>query len=65
MSSFERLTGGGTFAAAELLGEADLGSLASDARPHVFFNFVTTLDGRANVARPALNRRSPSALLVR
>jgi riboflavin biosynthesis pyrimidine reductase len=49
MSSFERLTGGGTFSAAELLGEADLASLAPDARPYVFFNFVATLDGRAAI----------------
>jgi riboflavin biosynthesis pyrimidine reductase len=49
MSSFERLTGGGTFTATELLAEADLASLAPDARPYVFFNFVATLDGRAAI----------------
>jgi riboflavin biosynthesis pyrimidine reductase len=49
MSSFERLTGGGTFSAVELLREADLASLAGEDRPHVFFNFVATVDGRAAI----------------
>jgi riboflavin biosynthesis pyrimidine reductase len=49
MSSFERLTGGGTFSAVELLAEADLASLAGDARPYVFFNFVESVDGRATI----------------
>ncbi|HEY6890257.1 MAG TPA: dihydrofolate reductase family protein [Solirubrobacter sp.] len=49
MSSFERLTGGGTFSAVELLTEADLASRAGEARPYVFFNFVTSVDGRAAI----------------
>jgi len=49
MSSFERLTGGGTFSAVELLAEADLASRAGDARPYVFFNFVESVDGRATI----------------
>jgi riboflavin biosynthesis pyrimidine reductase len=45
---FERLRPAGSPAAAvELLREARLGDLAPDERPHVFFNFVATLDGRA------------------
>lgn len=44
---FERLRGGGTVTAAELLADADLTAGATGAKPHVFFNFVTTLDGRA------------------
>src|SRR5690349_4293190 len=42
---FRRLTDGGEIGALEALG--DLGADATDERPHVFFNFVTTLDGRA------------------
>jgi riboflavin biosynthesis pyrimidine reductase len=42
---FQRLTDGREIGAAEALG--DLGARATDARPHVFFNFVATLDGRA------------------
>jgi riboflavin biosynthesis pyrimidine reductase len=42
---FQRLGETGTVAAAELL--TDLGAAAGETRPHVFFNFVTTLDGRA------------------
>src|SRR3954470_15548063 len=42
---FQRLTDGREIGAAEALG--DLGARATDERPHVFFNFVTTLDGRA------------------
>src|SRR3954451_20297775 len=42
---FHRWGDGEAVGAAEALG--DLGAGASDARPHVFFNFVTTLDGRA------------------
>jgi riboflavin biosynthesis pyrimidine reductase len=49
MSSFERLTGGGTYSAVELLEEADLASRASAERPYVLFNFVETLDGRAAI----------------
>lgn len=33
--------------ASSFLEEASLGALAGEARPHVFFNFVGTLDGRA------------------
>jgi riboflavin biosynthesis pyrimidine reductase len=44
---YERLSGGGSVSAAELLAEADLGSAATAARPYTFFNFVSTLDGRA------------------
>jgi riboflavin biosynthesis pyrimidine reductase len=46
---FERLGADGTFSALELLEQADLASLATAARPHVFFNFVATLDGRAAI----------------
>jgi riboflavin biosynthesis pyrimidine reductase len=42
---FRRLIDGAEIGAAEALG--DLGAGATDARPHVFFNFITTLDGRA------------------
>ncbi|WP_084286113.1 dihydrofolate reductase family protein [Solirubrobacter soli] len=42
---FRRLIDGGEVGALEALG--DLGARATDERPHVFFNFVTTLDGRA------------------
>jgi hypothetical protein len=44
---FERLTGGDVLPAAELLAAADLGAGATEARPYTFFNFVSTLDGRA------------------
>src|SRR3954454_11500940 len=44
---YERLSGGGSFSADELLAEADLGAGATDKRPYTFFNFVSTLDGRA------------------
>jgi riboflavin biosynthesis pyrimidine reductase len=44
---YEQLRDGGTVTAADILAEADLGSGATDARPHTFFNFVATLDGRA------------------
>ena len=45
---FERLRPAGPPAAAlELLREAALGAHAPDERPYVFFNFVSTLDGRA------------------
>lgn len=45
---FQRLDGAdAAHEASALLAEAALGSLAGDARPHVFFNFVSTIDGRA------------------
>ena len=45
---FERLRPAGEPAGAlELLREAALGDRATDERPYVFFNFVSTLDGRA------------------
>ncbi len=44
---FQRLDGGEEVTAAEALASAELGSLATDERPHTFFNFVATLDGRA------------------
>ncbi|HWK26225.1 MAG TPA: dihydrofolate reductase family protein [Solirubrobacter sp.] len=44
---FEQLRDGGAVTAEEILAQADFGSRATDERPHVFFNFVTTLDGRA------------------
>ena len=45
---FERLRPAGEPAGAlELLREAALGERATDERPYVFFNFVSTLDGRA------------------
>jgi riboflavin biosynthesis pyrimidine reductase len=44
---FERLTGGDVSSAAELLASADLAAGASEERPYTFFNFVSTLDGRA------------------
>lgn len=45
---FQRLDAvGETRSAHELLAEAEFGGLASAERPHVFFNFVGTLDGRA------------------
>jgi riboflavin biosynthesis pyrimidine reductase len=44
---FEQLSGGSSLSAAELLGAADLGAGATEARPYTFFNFVSTLDGRA------------------
>jgi riboflavin biosynthesis pyrimidine reductase len=46
---FERLGADGTFSALELLEQADLASQATTERPHVFFNFVATLDGRAAI----------------
>jgi riboflavin biosynthesis pyrimidine reductase len=42
---FRRLIDGAQISGTEALG--DLGASATDERPHVFFNFVTTLDGRA------------------
>jgi riboflavin-specific deaminase-like protein len=42
---FQRLGETGAVTAAELL--TGLGETAGEERPHVFFNFVTTLDGRA------------------
>src|SRR3954454_23414089 len=42
---FQRLIDGEDVSAAEALG--DLRANATDGRPHTFFNFVTTLDGRA------------------
>jgi riboflavin biosynthesis pyrimidine reductase len=42
---FRRLIEGDEVSAAAALG--DLGARATDERPHVSFNFVTTLDGRA------------------
>jgi riboflavin biosynthesis pyrimidine reductase len=45
---FQRLDAAGEpLSAAELLVAADLGALAPEGRPYVFFNFVETLDGRA------------------
>ena len=45
---FERIEPvGEPVTAAGALAAADLASLASEARPHVFMNFVSTLDGRA------------------
>lgn len=44
---FQRLDDGATVSAAEALAAASLGADASDTRPYTFFNFVTTLDGRA------------------
>ena len=44
---FQRLEGGASVAAAELLAAAHLGAQAPAGRPYTFFNFVTTLDGRA------------------
>jgi riboflavin biosynthesis pyrimidine reductase len=45
---YERLQPAGPpVAANDALREAAFGSLAPDARPYVFFNFVSTLDGRA------------------
>ena len=45
---FERLQpAGDPVAAIDLLHEARFGDLAPDERPYVFFNFVSTLDGRA------------------
>ncbi|MBE2319135.1 dihydrofolate reductase family protein [Solirubrobacter sp. CPCC 204708] len=45
---FQRLDAAGApREASSWLAAADLGSLARSERPHVFFNFVGTLDGRA------------------
>jgi len=44
---YQRLEDGATVSAAEALTAADLGALAGEDRPYTFFNFVTTLDGRA------------------
>jgi riboflavin biosynthesis pyrimidine reductase len=45
---FERLQPAGEpVAAVDILREAALGDRAPDDRPYVFFNFVSTLDGRA------------------
>ena len=45
---FQRLDSvSGARPASEWLASADLGALAGEDRPHVFFNFVGTLDGRA------------------
>ena len=45
---FQRLdVAGAPHEAASILAEAALGSLAGPDRPHTFFNFVGTLDGRA------------------
>src|ERR1700754_3438691 len=45
---FQRLDGAAEpVTATELLAAAGLGARAGDDRPHVFFNFIETLDGRA------------------
>jgi riboflavin biosynthesis pyrimidine reductase len=44
---YRRWADGAQVTAAEALAEADLRSLAGEDRPHVVFNFVSTLDGRA------------------
>jgi riboflavin-specific deaminase-like protein len=44
---FQRLGETGTVTAAEFVAEAGFAARAGDERPYVFFNFVTTLDGRA------------------
>jgi riboflavin biosynthesis pyrimidine reductase len=44
---FQRLEDGETVSAEEALAAAQLGALAGDERPYTFFNFVSTLDGRA------------------
>ena len=45
---FERLVpAGGEVSAAGVLAEAGFAALASEQRPYTFFNFVSTLDGRA------------------
>src|ERR1700754_2867407 len=44
---FQRLDGAAEpVTATELLDAAGLGALAGDDRPHGFFNFIETLDGR-------------------
>jgi riboflavin biosynthesis pyrimidine reductase len=50
MSTFERLGGSAErHSAVELLETAGLAELAGADRPYVFFNFVTSVDGRAAV----------------
>ena len=44
---YQRLEDGGACSAAEALAAAQLGAAAGGERPYPFFNFVTTLDGRA------------------
>ncbi len=45
---FERLApAGGAVSAADVLAEAGFAALAPEQRPYTFFNFVSTLDGRA------------------
>jgi riboflavin biosynthesis pyrimidine reductase len=45
---FQRLDGGGApREGSAWLAEADLGASAGEERPYTFFNFVSTLDGRA------------------
>ena len=46
---FHRLTDGEAVSAAQYLAEADFAAHAPAERPYVFFNFVTTLDGRAAI----------------
>src|SRR5215218_7302500 len=43
---FQRLGDTGAVSAAQMLAEAAFAEHAPDGRPYVFFNFVTTLDGR-------------------
>ena len=60
---FQRLTWRRALSAAELLAEADLAARAPEERPYVFFNFVTTLDGRAAMdgIDAAARRRPPTS----
>jgi riboflavin biosynthesis pyrimidine reductase len=44
---YQRLEDGGPLSAADALAAARLGENARSERPYTFFNFVTTLDGRA------------------
>lgn len=44
---YQRLEGGEPLSAADALAAAALGAEASRQRPYTFFNFVSTLDGRA------------------
>ena len=44
---YQRLDGGAPLTAAAALASAALGAGATDEHPYTFFNFVTTLDGRA------------------
>jgi riboflavin biosynthesis pyrimidine reductase len=44
---YHRLDDGASLTATEALAAARLGDGAGDARPYTFFNFVSTLDGRA------------------